>query len=78
MAPFSDEVDAFTTSKVVKDGEGMSITPDTMLQSRESDRGTDGARDVTDSIAEPEDFADTTDVDEVDEATPSSNRGPMK
>ncbi|KAB8278990.1 hypothetical protein BDV30DRAFT_233440 [Aspergillus minisclerotigenes] len=78
MAPFSDEVDAFTTSKIVKDGEGMSITPDTMPKSRESDRGTDGARDVTDSIAESEDFADTTDADEVDEDTQSSNRGHMK
>ncbi|KAE8328336.1 hypothetical protein BDV39DRAFT_192208 [Aspergillus sergii] len=77
-APFSDEVDAFTTSKVVKDGEGISISPYTMLQSREPDRGTDGARDVTDSIAEPEDFADTTDADEVGEATPSSNRGHTK
>ncbi|PIG83165.1 hypothetical protein AARAC_010186 [Aspergillus arachidicola] len=76
-APFSDEVDAFTTSRVVKDGEGISISPYTMLQSREPDRGTDGARDVTDSIAEPEGFADTTDADEVGEATPS-NRGHTK
>ncbi|KAE8158795.1 hypothetical protein BDV40DRAFT_307507 [Aspergillus tamarii] len=75
---YSDEVEDFTTSKMVKDGEDMSTTSYTMPQSQEPGTGIDGAHDVTDSIAGPEDFADATDAEEVDEATQHNPTGHMK
>ena len=75
---YSDEVEDFTTSKMVKDGEDMSTTSYTMPQSQEPGTGIDGAHDVTDSIAGPEDFADATDAEEVDEATQHNSTGHMK
>ncbi|KAE8416991.1 hypothetical protein BDV36DRAFT_309726 [Aspergillus pseudocaelatus] len=73
--PYSDEVEDLTTTKMVKYGEGMPTTSYTMW---EPGRGIDVAHDVTDSIAEPEDFADVTDAEEADEATQHGNRGHMK